>query len=83
MAIDSAMKRFSMLNMAGGVVYPRLFQPDGAVDADDRAFLLRIYGGNALSVAGDVLSFGIRVATPIRGLVAATPIRGLVASEFK
>jgi hypothetical protein len=38
------------------------------------------------------LSFGIRVATPIRGLVAASPvrglvaaapIRGLVASEFK
>ena len=49
MAIDTAMKRFSMLNMAGGAVYPRLFEPDGAVDADDRAFLLRLYGGNAFS----------------------------------
>ncbi len=29
------------------------------------------------------LSFGIRAATPIRGLVAATPIRGLKAPELK
>lgn len=48
MAIDTAMKRFSMLNMATPHVYPRLFEPDGAVDADDRAFLLHLYGGNAL-----------------------------------
>ena len=48
MALDTAMKRFSMLNMASSV-YPLLYEPDGAVDADDRAFLLRVYGGNALS----------------------------------
>ena len=50
MALDTAMKRFSMLNMASSV-YPLLFEPDGSVDADDRAFLLRVYGGNALSSA--------------------------------
>jgi len=44
------MKRFSMLNMAGGAVYPRLFEVDGAVDADDRAFLLRLYGGNPFQI---------------------------------
>ena len=53
MAIDTPMKRFSMLNMAGGAVYPRLFQPDGAVDADDRAFLLRLYGGNPFDAPAD------------------------------
>ncbi len=32
---------------------------------------------------GVILSFGIRAATPVRGLVAATPIRGLKAPELK
>ena len=49
MAIDTRMKRFSMLNMATVHVYPVLFEADSAVDADDRAFLLHLYGGNALS----------------------------------
>jgi len=48
MAIDTAMKRFSMLNMASPIAYVRLFEPDGTVDADDRAYLLHLYGGNAL-----------------------------------
>lgn len=47
MALDTAMKRYSMLNIASPVPYVRLFEPDGAVDADDRAFLLHLYGGNA------------------------------------
>lgn len=51
MAINTAMKRFSMLNMATVHVYPRLFEQDGAIDGDDRAFLLHIYGGNALDGA--------------------------------
>ena len=51
MAIDTAAKRFAMLNAASGAVYPRLFEVDGAVDADDRAFLLRVYGGNAFAGA--------------------------------
>lgn len=67
MAIDSPMKRFSMLNMAGGAVFPRLFEPDGAVDADDRAFLLRLYGGSpfdspvvVVTPDGRVLTIGER-----------------------
>lgn len=63
MAIDTAMKRFSMLNMASPNPYIRLFEPDGAVDADDRAYLLHIYGGNALSggsaVTQDIIGLGI------------------------
>jgi len=48
MAVDTAQKRFSMLN-AGWLPPVILFEPDGTVDADDRAHLLNIYGGNALS----------------------------------
>ncbi len=53
------MKRFSMLNMASGAVYPRLWQPDaGGIEKDDRAFLLRLYGGNAFTGPGGVITFG-------------------------
>ena len=48
MAIDTSAKRFAMLNMASPM-YVRLFEVDGAVDADDRAYLLHLYGGNAFS----------------------------------
>ena len=34
-----------MLSIASGQPYPLLFEVDGAVDADDRAFLLKLYGG--------------------------------------
>ncbi len=42
--------------------------------------MFKFFAGASAAVAVDVLSFGIRAATPIRGLVAATPERGLVAS---
>ena len=65
MAIDSRMKRFSMLNMATVHVYPALFEADSAVDRDDRAYLLHLYGGNNLAVGeeeGEVVSdFQIRI----------------------
>ena len=46
MAVDTAAKRFAMLNMRGPIHRP-LFIPDGTVDAIDRAHLLNKYGGNA------------------------------------
>lgn len=48
MAIDTKAKRMSMLYVASPVVWGAHFEVDGTVDADDRAHLLHLYGGNAL-----------------------------------
>lgn len=48
MAVDTASKRFSMLNF-GQDDNVMLFEVDGAVDADDRAHLLGLYSGITLS----------------------------------
>lgn len=45
MAIDTAAKRFSMLNFSYGVEVHLLFETDGTVDQDDRVHLLDLYGG--------------------------------------
>ena len=50
MAVDSAAKRFGMLNMRSPIRKP-LFIPDGTVDAIDRAHLLSRYGGNPFIAA--------------------------------
>ncbi len=49
MAVDTLEKRFSMLNFGGTGTIHLLFEDDGAVDADDRAHLLDLYSGIALS----------------------------------
>ena len=48
MAVDTAARRFSMLNFGRTPVYP-LFIPDGSVDDGDRLHLLNLYSGIALS----------------------------------
>ena len=48
MAIDTKAKRMSMLSFASPLAWQNHFEVDGAVDADDRAHLLHLYGGNAL-----------------------------------
>ena len=48
MAIDSRQKRFNMLYVASPVLWSPHFEADGTVDADDRAHLLHLYGGNPL-----------------------------------
>lgn len=48
MAIDTKAKRMSMLSFASPLAWQHHFEVDGAVDADDRAHLLHLYGGNAL-----------------------------------
>ena len=46
MAIDTRFKRFNMMEFGGvDIVLP---EADGAIDADDRAQLITLYGGNAL-----------------------------------
>jgi len=48
MAIDTAAKRFSMLNFGTQPIIP-LFIPDGSVDEGDRLHLLTLYSGISLS----------------------------------
>ena len=48
MAVDTRQKRFSMMSFVAGESI-MLFQPDGSVDADDRAHLLDLYGGITLT----------------------------------
>jgi hypothetical protein len=47
MAIDTRNKRFSMLNLGQPIPFA-LFEADGTVDADDRAFGLKLYAGITL-----------------------------------
>ncbi len=51
MAVDTAQKRFSMLNF-GWVPGVMLFEADGSVDADDRSHLLHLYSGITLDAGG-------------------------------
>ena len=55
MAIDTKAKRMSMLTFASPLAWQHHFEVDGAVDADDRAHLLHLYGGNALASPGGVV----------------------------
>lgn len=49
MAVDTAQKRFSMLNFGDGTTVHMLFQADATVDADDMYLLLDIYSGITLA----------------------------------
>ena len=49
MAIDSAEKRYSMMNMFTGFgLHLPMFEVDGSVDADDQYHMLDIYSGISL-----------------------------------
>jgi len=48
MSIDTKAKRMSMLTFASPIAWQHHFEVDGSIDADDRAHLLHLYGGNAL-----------------------------------
>ena len=65
MAVDTAEKRFSMMNFGDGTTLHPLFEVDGAVDLDDRQHLLDCYSG-------------IAFASTAVGLVAGTlPLLGV------
>jgi len=48
-SIDSKAKRMSMLSFASPLAWQHHFEVDGAVDGDDRAHLLHLFGGNTLN----------------------------------
>ena len=47
MAVDTAEKRFSMMNFGDGTTIHLLPEPDGSIDLDDRQHLLDCYSGVA------------------------------------
>jgi hypothetical protein len=55
--IDTAQKRFSMMNFGGTEAL--LFEPDSAVDGDDRAMLLGLYAGITLDGGGGGPAAGV------------------------
>ena len=58
MAVDTAEKRFSMLNFGDGSHIHVTFEVDGSIDLDDRQHLLDCYSGigfdNPVAAAGPV-----------------------------
>jgi hypothetical protein len=63
MAVDTAEKRFSMLNFGDGNHWHMTFEADGTVDLDDRQHLLDCYSGIAFGApAGNVLASQLRAA---------------------
>ena len=76
MALDTRQKRFSMLALASGAdgcSLHSLFEADGTIAADDRARMLDLYSGIALSpinvVIGSSELRGIRnIASDLRGI---------------
>ena len=61
MAIDTAEKRFSMINFGDGTSIHLLPEPDGAVDSDDRQHLLDCYSGISFdSGAGAISDYRFR-----------------------
>ena len=63
MAVDTAAKRFAIMNLDGSDVL--VFEPDGAVDTDDRAMLVYLYGGIALDAP--TITYAIRKTLPAVG----------------
>lgn len=63
MAIDTKAKRMSMLSFASPLAWGHHFEVDGSVDADDRAHLLHLYGGNVLSDPrrGELVPFSVEI----------------------
>lgn len=60
MAVDTAEKRYSMINFGDGTNIHLLPEVDGGIEADDRAHLLDLYSGIALaapSVIGAKIKF--------------------------
>lgn len=61
MAVDSAAKRFSMLDF-GRPGYPMVLVPDGTVGETDRADLLGLYAGLSLANVATILGTNFMVS---------------------
>lgn len=77
MAVDTRQKRFSMMN-SSWVPMLALFDPDGSVDAIDRAHLQNLYGG--IDFAGIAVSFSGTVAN--QTFVVGVPVSLDLSSFF-
>jgi len=69
MAIDTKAKRMNMLAYANGSLWAHHFEVDGAVDADDRAHLLHLYGGNTLGLPVADTRTGFSVALTVSSTI--------------
>lgn len=70
MAIDSAIKRASVINF-GVPWYPNLPVPAGSVGNDDKAFTLNMYAGIAFQVqvgGTSMVGFGLGTVSTFGGL---------------
>ncbi len=65
MAVDTAEKRYSMLNFGDGNNWHMLPQVDGAIDLDDRQHLLDCYSGIAFAAPPAVSE---RISLPLLGV---------------
>lgn len=65
MAVDTAEKRFSMLNFGDGNNWHMLPQADGTIDLDDRQHLLDCYSG--IVFAGGAAP-SVRIMLPLLGV---------------
>ena len=79
MAVDTREKRFSMMNL-GTVGQMPGFTPDSSVDADDRAHLLDLYNGIALSAPVSVVTVYVDEGTVV---MATTMGEGIVPMALR
>jgi hypothetical protein len=80
MAIDTAQKRFSMLNMfSAGPGVHLLFQPDSSVDLDDRQSLLDCYSGIAFGPSALAADPDLSVTGVVMNLLS---LRGNVMNQL-
>lgn len=61
MAVDTAARRFSMLNFWDGTTIHMLFEVDSSVDLDDRQHMLDLYSGIAFAPASTIDGAGTHV----------------------
>ena len=66
MAIDTAEKRFSMLNFGDGTHIHMMIAADGRIDADDRMHFLDLYSGFELGELRHSVFRRSGVSIPIR-----------------
>ena len=84
MAIDTRQKRFSIMNFvargAQGPTAVPLFEPDGAIDLDDRQHMLGFYSGIAFGAIGATTVFPDASAIPIVATISPTIRFGVTPS---
>ena len=70
MALDSARERKSMLKRSSGPIPNLVFEPSGTVDAQARATMLGLYGGNAFDVPPVITATAHNIRSPVGSAIA-------------